>query len=240
MEINNNEVKSKKILFMIIIGVVLVSLIFLSSYAFFSYIRESNDNVVSAGKIHLNFEENGDNILLINRFPMPDSEAYNMIANEGEVTNIEFNVTGYYTGGGTLGYKVSAVKGETVTDMNRFPDEHVKLFLTGKTNDFGSFTIQNGFDTEDGTNGKYGALASNGNSGVDTNNGGEIILATGQVAEEESIHTYNMKMWIDNNIKISDTESTYTYCASERECIDDRLVYSKMYYTLKLKVENIK
>lgn len=242
MESNNNEVKNKKLLFILIGGIVLllIPIIFFSSYAFFSYIKEGTSNTINTGKVYLNLDDKNNSIYLSNRFPISDSEAYNMSSDGEDITFTEFTVTGYYTGNEKLKYKLSAVKGEETVSMTRFPDEHVKIYLSGKTNEFGSFTIENGFDTEDSNQGIYGTLGSNGNSGVDTSEGGEILLATGEVDSEETVHTYKLKMWITDSINISDTESSYTYCASERACNDDRNVYAKMYYSLKLKVESMK
>lgn len=234
--------KDKKTFMLLIIAIVLtITAVLMTTYAFFTYIRVgSDDNVITAGNIKLVFEESGNNINLTNQFPIPDNEAYNMISNGGEVTVTEFTVTGNADLPYNLQYRIFALKGEEMDAMNRFPDNHVKLYLVGETDGKGSISIYNNFDFSDESSGIYGALASVGNSGVDTSNNGEILLATGKVADVESVHSYTLRMWISDTVKISDTDSSYTYCASTFECNDDRKVYNTMYYSLKLRVENIK
>ena len=89
------------------------------------------------------------------------------------------------------------------------------------------------------TSKEYGALVSEGNEGVDTGSNGEVLLAMGQVGTENTIHSYTMRMWISDTVTISDTDSEATYCASEEECNDSRSLFSDMYYTLKLRVQNM-
>lgn len=237
VEINNNK---QKIIFLGITVVLVLISIFVTTYAFFNYTRTGDHNTIKTGKIYLNFSEGVNNLNLTNQFPVPDVEAYNQENNGEEVTITDFTVTGYSTSNEPLRYKVSVVKGDIDSTRNRFPDEHVKLYLVGETNGKGSLTIENGYGTSDATQGIYGALLSAGNNEIDTINNGEVLLATGEIAKEETTHNYTLRMWISDQVKISDTNSNYTYCASESECNDDRKIYSTMYYSLKVKVQNIK
>lgn len=239
---NVKDENNKKTFVLVGIAIFLtIVAVMMTTYAFFTYVRAgSDDNVITAGNIKLVFEESGNNINLTNQFPTPDNEAYNIESNGGEVAVTEFTVTGNADLPYILQYKISALKGDTESGMNRFPDNQVKLYLVGTSDGKGSISIQNGYDNANASTGIYGALASVGNNGTDTANNGEILLATGQVADVETVHSYTLRMWISDSVKISDTNSNYTYCASTSECNDNRNVYNTMYYSLKLKVENIK
>ena len=240
MENGNVEINNKKMTIILIGSTVVLVLIsvLLTTFAFFNYTRTGDPNVIKTGKLDLSFNEGVNSLNLTNQFPVPDNEAYNTVTNGSEVTITDFTVTGYSTMSPSLAYTVYAIKGTDESGKNRFPDEHVKLYLVGETNGHGTLNIENGYDTADATAGTYGALASVGNSGTDTANNGNILLATGTVGEENTEHSYTLRMWIDDDIKISDTDSSYTYCASALECNDTRKVYSTMYYSLKLKVES--
>lgn len=242
MENDNIEMNNNKKMTIILIGITVLltlSAVLVTTYAFFNYTRTGAPNIMKTGKIDLIFEDGENNLNLTNQFPITDIEAYDKETKGEEVTITDFTVTGYSTSSQPLKYKISAVKGNVESSKNRFPDNQVKLYLVGETDGKGSFTILNGYNTSDTTNGVYGALASVGNNGVDTKDNGEIQLATGEVAKEETTHTYTLRMWISDTVKISDTESDFAYCASVAECNDDRKIYSTMYYSLKIKVENI-
>ena len=43
---------------------------------------------------------------------------------------------------------------------------------------------------------------------------------------------------LSDTVTISDTDTNATYCASEEECSGTRNIFSDMYYSLKLRVEN--
>lgn len=239
---NNVKVKTNK-LTIILIGISILltlSAIMLTTYAFFNYTRTGAPNIIKTGKINLKFTDGDNSLFITNQFPIPDNEAYNMKSNGEEVVITDFTVSGFSSSTSLpLKYKVTALKGNNEEGMNRFKDSEVKLYLVGETNDKGSFTIENGYGTADAVTGKYGELASVGNSGIDTSNGGEILLATGQVDTEATTHEYTLRMWISDKVKISDTDSSYTYCASTSECNDTRNVYSTLYYSLRIKVESL-
>ncbi len=237
--VNNNESRNKLTILLIIAIVLSIGAIALSSYAFFSYSHTGGNNTISTGKIKLKFTDSENNINIVNQFPISDNEAISMVSTDNEVVITDFTVTGYSTMNTPLKYKVSAVKGDDITNYNRMVDEHVKLYLVAEDNNKGSITIKNGYDIANTEDNIYGALASAGNNGTNVKDGGEIELAIGQLASDETTHNYTLRMWISDNVKISDTTTTYQYCASESECNDNRLVYKTMYYSLKIKVESL-
>ena len=241
MEENNLEYESnKKIIILLVIAIILaISAISLTTYAFFSYYKVGEKNSISTGKIKLTFIDGENNINLTNQFPISDSDAYDMETVGSEVVLTDFTVTGYSTSKTPLQYEIHALKGDGETGKNRMVDEHVKLYLVAEDNGKGTITIQNGYDTANSETSTYGALASVGNGGVDTSENGEIYLAKGQVASDETTHKYTLRMWISDTVKISDTTTSYQYCASESECHGDRPVYSTMFYSLKIRVRSV-
>ena len=209
-----------------------------TTYAFFTYYRTGSKNqVILTGRIKLVFADGDNAINLTNQFPISDADAMSASFpyNQNDVELTDFTVTGYATGI-ELGYKLTAIAGSAVTGRNRMPDNKIKLYLTESHGQGeGSTTIQ-GFGYHSGSN--YGALASTGNDGTDTGNGGEILLATGTVGENESVHNYVLRMWISDDVTISDTDSTATYCASANGCLYNKPVFSTLYYSLKLVVQD--
>lgn len=233
----DKEKIGKKIIFTIIIIAILLLTVTFSTYAFFNYSRTGarNQRLVT-GRIKLEFTEGTNNVNLSNQFPISDADAVAMTTAGSEVVITDFVVSGYAGGATTLRYQVSAIAGNTITGMNRMPDENIKLYLTVNTNSVGTAAIGNGYGTASG--GVYGALASEGRE-VDTGSGGEIVLAQGQVATTDTTHNYTMRMWISDTVTISDTDSTKTYCASTAACNDSRTVYNTLYYSLRIRVSNL-
>lgn len=239
----SNDQNVKKIILSVVVVFLLILAVTLTTYAFFTYSRtgEKNNQLVT-GRIRLVFEDGENNINLTNQFPTADADAVLFTSSGSDVAVTNFTVSGYAGSSVRLYYQVHALMGETVTGRNRMPDEHIKLYLTVDTNtadgaDTGLAEIQNGYDAADATAGTYGALASVGRE-TDTSNGGEILLALGQVGVDNSEHSYTLRMWISDDVTISDTDSTKTYCASDDECNDSRPIFSSMYYSIKLRVEN--
>lgn len=237
------ELKSNnKVMFLILCITLILTIVgvLVTTYAFFNYTRTGEANKINTGNIKLTLNDTDNNINLTNQFPIADNEAYNTTSNGMEVVITEFIITGFNTSKtNTLQYVVKAIKGEVDDSKSRFKDSEVKLYLDVNNNGKGTINVLNGYNTKDTANGIYGALASEGNDGIDTSNDGEITLAQGQVAKEETTHKYTLRLWISDKVNISDTESSYTYCATESECLDDRDVYSNLYYSLKIKVENL-
>lgn len=241
MEIKEkDEQKTKKIVLLILAIFVMLAAVTLTTYAFFNYSRTGTENnQLITGRIKLLFEDGTNNINLTNQFPMSDAAAVATTSSGSEIVFTDFTVSGYAGASIDLYYEVYALAGEGVTGKTRMPDEHIKLYLTASTNNYGTATVVNGFDTTNATAGTYGALISVGNDGTQTSAGGEVLLAQGQVGTENTIHTYTMRMWISDTVTISDTDSSATYCASTSECSGSRPIFSDMYYSLKLRVQNM-
>ena len=233
---DDREKMTKRIIFAVVAIALLLITVTFSTYAFFNYYRTgAKNNQLITGRIKLLFQDGVNNINLTNQFPIPDYEAVEMTNSGQEIAMTTFTVSGYAGGAIDLLYRVYAIEGEAVAGRNRMSDEHIKLYLT-ETHDLGTAIIGNGFGTAE--DGWYGALASDGRGDTDTADGGEILMIQGQVGTEETTHNYTMRMWISDEVTISDTDEYATYCASEEECLGDRPVFSTMYYSLKLRVEN--
>ena len=237
--IEKDSNKTKKSILLVIAVFVVITLVMLTTYAFFTYSRTgAQNNQIITGRIKLLFEDGSNNVNLTNQFPMTDREAIAQTSSGTEIVLTDFTVSGYAGANTSLFYEVYALKGTAVTGKKRMPDNHIKLYLTVTTNNQGEANIVNGFSTQNATQGTYGALVSVGNEGVDTSLNGEVLLAQGQVGTENTEHNYTMRMWINNSVKISDTDTTAAYCASD-ECDDSRDVFSDMFYSLKLRVQNM-
>lgn len=228
---------NQKSVLVIIVSVILTLVVtMIMTYAIFSFLGIETTNNINTGKVNLQFTEGENNLNLTNQFPISDIDAYNIVSTGEDVAVGDFSITGNITLAEGLSYQITAIKGNEILGKNRFPDNQVKLYLVGTTNGNGTISIQNGFNTANAGEETYGALASAGNSGTDTKNGGEILLATGQVFEDAAVHNYTLRMWLSDAIRISDTTTTAPYCASVSECVNDRPIYSTMYYSIKLKV----
>ena len=267
MEERNN---SKQLLLSITGIAVLVVAVVGVSFAFFSYSKTgSNTNTVQAGSIFMNFTESST-ISLTNQFPMKNNEATSGLS--GENQSMTFSVIGYSSGANAIPYKVYAINpNDLPSGKTRFPNSQISLFFSAASSDK-SQTIKT-FGT---------TLALNSptvvNAAVDTTAGWEIASGTikaGTTEATKQTDTYTLKMFVNDTVRISDTDPTVTwtgattptskttYCASDRVVTSDTYTsgcklygdtpsvaadtdstsahtylttYSKMYYSLKLKV----
>lgn len=236
-----NVNQNKKVILAIIAIVMLLSVLLTTTYAFFTYTKAGQkNNLLVTGSIKLQFTEGTNNINLTNQFPMTDEEAMGYTPKDGESAITEFTVGGHAGANTSLSYKVSAIKGDAESGRVRMPDEHIKLYLTAvNTNSVGEYEINPVFGQGDDATKTYGGLISAGGADTDTKDGGVITLATGTVGTAETLHSYTLRMWISDTVTISDTDAVATYCASETECeTTGKNIFSKMYYSLRLKVEN--
>lgn len=236
----NKENTSKKIILSVVAIAVLLIMVTFTSFAFFNYYRTgAKNNSIVTGRIKLEFiTDDTNNINLTNQFPISDVEAIARTSADTEIVETQFKVTGYAGGSVSLEYSLSALAGDAVTGRKRMPDNHIKLYLQ-ETHDAGTVTIANGFGTADATTKTYGAKASAGRGSTDTSSNGVIKLAEGSVGTTDTTHTYTLRMWISGDVTISDTDTTKDYCASTTQCSGDRNIFSTMYYSLKLRVENL-
>ena len=109
-------------------------------------------------------------------------------------------------------------------------DEHIKVYVTGTTTSTGdTLTVASPYNA--------GGTAGNSADG--------FKIASGTIKADGTTHTHNytLTMWVNSSVTISDTEAA-TFRASEitadtpdEEKVNTNPVYSKQYYSLKIKVE---
>ena len=223
-----NEDK-KKIILSVIGVVVLIAAVLGITYAFFNYSRTgSKDNVITSGKLMLNYVEGTNVINVTDQYPMSDSVALQKSA-------FTFTVSGYATGSQNIHYAVYAVLGNSISGRERLKDYEMKIKLTG-ANNLGtpnSITINNNY------NAAYGNIV--GNQGVlkSTNS---LVLATGFISSHDvgitETHTYELLMWIPESVVTIEGETTTTtgstVGSTTKYSAND---YENLYYSMKINVE---
>ncbi len=213
-----NEESSKKIILSILAVLIIVISAVGISFAVFTYTYKGNVvNSITTGSIIFDFED-GNEINLTNHFPI-DTNAGKNLAGDNSVCT--FAIKGSINDGSLI-YHIYAVPGDEMEDLTRFPDDEVFVSITSNNAEGITFT----------PNGSYGNAAAL--SGLAN---GSILLGSGEVtARTTTTRTYEVRMWVDSSIvAISDTGEldgfNKTYTTEE---------YSKMYYSMKIKVESTK
>jgi len=212
MEERNN---SKQVLLSIIGIAVLVIAVVGVSFAFFSYSRTgTSNNVITTGQIFMSFEETSQ-ISLSNQFPMLDSEA--IVTESGDVAYSNFTVTGYYSAStGGIDYTVYAVEGDAGTSphVNRLADSEVSVYLKKYPEAYAEAVVSTPTPV----------------SSLDSDANGKILavghIAAGTNSEHQQIDSYQLAMFVNDTVRISDTDlnvkftnaktetSAVKYCAS--------------------------
>jgi len=151
---------------------------------------------------------------------MTNTEATSGLSEDGE--SMTFTVTGFSSGTATIPYTVYAIAPnplDTPTGSNRFPNEHISAFIS-YTNSNNSQPIVNNI-----------SIPTVVNDAVNSSPGWAIATGTikaGTVSEQRD--TYTLKMFVNDNVRISDTETsvswngsskTTNYCASPRVMSED-------------------
>lgn len=208
------------------------------SFAFFTYSRTgTTNNVITTGSITFDSDvDTEDALVLDNEFPQAQGYAG---ANHDAYT---FHVSGNLpTSAQTIYYGIYVVEGDAAGTANtdvadltqtvRFQPEDISIIVTN--------------------NDSTGGVVPSYNTGApltsSVSNGTGILVAYGSVPNSGALVTrdLSLKMWINNSVTISDTDTDATYRAKayhatnwpEGSASDTRTVYSDLYYTLKVKVE---
>ena len=181
--------KNKKI---IIIGITLLLLLVVgSAYAFFTYENGTKSDIVT-GQIYMNYEET-NTISLTNVFPETKEQA---LARQDENGVFEFTITGRNTSKYPVYYEIDLLEGGVMTgkteQSTKILPEHVRIYLE-----------RDGEPLVDGMTYK------------DWNNR-RIYVDTVPANQTSNIeHKYTLRMWIDENVTISDTDPNADYTTTE-------------------------
>ncbi len=137
----NNGNSSKQVLLSVLGIAILVIAVVGVSFAFFTYSKTGDNQLLTTGTIFFQFTD-GDSINLKNQFPTPDetgagwvaadhsSDQDGFVAVEGSV--MTFNVVGHDSSGKGIDYKITAVLGDAPTGEDSrelLKDDEVKIYI---------------------------------------------------------------------------------------------------------------
>ena len=182
--------KSKKGI--IITGITLLLLLVVGvTYAFFTYESGTKSDIVT-GQIYMNYEETST-ISLTGVFPETKEQA---LARTDENGVFEFTITGRNTSKYPVYYEIDLLEGGVITgkteQSTKILPEHVMIYLE-----------------------KDGEPLVDGMTYKDWNNR-RIYVDTVPANQATNIeHNYVLRMWIDENVTISDTNPDADYTTSE-------------------------
>ena len=187
----------------LVIAIMLVMFTMGVTYAFFTYSRTSaGNNQIITGDIYLFFNEGSDTIGISNALPMSDT------AGKAQTSNFQFTVTGKNQSDEDIDYDVMFIEGASQTGT-RLSSEFIKVYMT-KTENENTTTI---IDSQTYSDWNYRRVYS---SKIPANTNSEIS------------HVYNLKIWISEDIWVSDTDAGADYNTTE---------FSQGYQSLKIAVD---
>ena len=220
---------NKKKMVLSVIGVlVLIVAIFGITYAFFNYVRTgAQDNVITSGKLLINYVEGSNKIDVTDQYPISDAAA---VQRDG----FTFTVSGYATGNQNVNYVVYGVLGDNITGRNRLKDYEVKIKLTGSNN----LNVSNSITINNQYNSSYGNVV--GNAGVLKQNN-SLVLATGFISSHDAgvteTHTYELQMWIPETVVTIEGDTTVTTGSTAGSTTKySSSDFENLYYSMKINV----
>ncbi len=199
-------IKSTKQMFIIIGVFAIVLLLGGTTYAWFNYSRTTGDNELIAGDIYLHLNEGQEEIELTNIFPETAAEARSR--NDNYIT---FTVDGKNTSSKTIYYEFILDHGaDKASPKTRYRDEDLRFDLIALDS--------NGDEDE------YLLSAASYETLVNRRIYVDTVDAN---TTTELVRRYKLRMWLDENVVISDTASDAIYNTTE---------YKNKYATIKLTV----
>ena len=182
--------KSKKGIIITTI-VVLLLLVVGVTYAFFTYESGTKSDIVT-GQIYMNYEETST-ISLTGVFPETKEQA---LSRQDENGVFEFTITGRNTSKYPVYYEIDLLEGGVMTgkteQSTRLLPEHVRIYLE-----------RDGEPLVDGMTYK------------DWNNRRIYVDTVPEGTTSNIEHKYTLRMWIDENVTISDTDPNADYTTTE-------------------------
>ena len=214
--------RSIQIIFAIISIAILVIAVVGVSFAFFSYSKTgTTNNVIETGQIYMYFN-NSSTISLSDQFPMKNNEATSGLT--GENQSMTFTVTGYSSGSSSISYTVYAIKPDGATTTGRFPNDQISVFLSQASSNKGQTITSSILNTP-----------THVNDAVDNGTGWAIAsgtIAAGTQNGSEQVDTYTLKMFVNDTVRISDTDTSVTWNGSSRTtnyCASQRVMNNNTY-----------
>ncbi len=197
--------KKKNIIIIVVAVLGIILLIGGGSYAFFNYYQVSNiSNVLIAGDIRMSIQEGSDTITLTNVFPETKEEARSHDGN-----TLTFTLSGANTSSKAIGYNILLNDGTSKAGKIRFLPNELRFDLVEIIDNNEVYLVENA---------NYNTLS-------DTSIYDNVVPGnTNSVS-----HTYKIRVWVDENVIISETESgNHVYTPSE---------YKNLYATVKIAVK---
>ena len=190
---------NRKIILVITI-IVILFVIMGTTYALFSYVKVFNKNQVAiTGDIYMKYLT-GNQINITNCVPMSKEEA---LATDDNVFN--FQIVGKNTSNKDIYYGISLVNDLELTGKTRIKPENINVYLKSDDTVLLDAVRYKSFDD---TKIWVDTIPANTNSEITKN--------------------YSLKIWIDENILISDTEANADYTTDE---------WANSYVSLKVNVD---
>jgi len=183
--------KNKKPILITSVVVLLLLVIVGVTYAFFTYESGTKSDIVT-GQIYMNYEETST-ISLTGVFPETKAQA---LARADENGVFEFTITGRNTSKYPVYYEIDLLEGGVMTgkteQSTKILPEHVRIYLE-----------------------RDGEILVDGMTYKDWNNRRIYtdIVPANQASNIE--HKYTLRMWIDENVIISDTDTSADYTTTE-------------------------
>jgi len=156
------------------------------SFAFFSYVNTSEKTEVVTGQIYMHYNET-KNIFLTNAFPETKEMALSRKNDDSAI--LEFTIDGLNTSARDIIYEIKILEGAGINNRtNRIDPKHVMIYLEADGN-----VLIDGVSYNDWENRRIY---------VDTIPGGTT---------EKLVKKYTLRMWIDEDVTISDTDLNADY-----------------------------
>ena len=184
----------------VIIGIISLFIVTLLgvAYAFYAYQRVGGQNEIVTGQIYMDYIETNQ-ITLSKAFPETKEEAF-----ERNDNIFNFKINSKNTSSETIYYGISITEGDEKTGMNRIKPEDIRIYLESDGEVLIDGVRYNDWDNQ------------------------RIYVATIAPGSDETTKNYTLRMWVDENVMISDTNPKADYTAE---------VWNNSYASLKVNVD---
>ena len=206
--------KNRKKIVIVIISIMLISLIG-GAYAWFNYYRTGSNNNLIISDLYLYFGDGNDDILINNIYPESAQEAR---SHNLEDNVLSFTINGKNTTDKTIYYEIKLLYGnEKEAPYERFRDEDLLFDL---------------IEIDENNDETYLLSAVN----FDEINNTRIWVDTIDAETNNRISKrYKLRMWLKEDVLISDTDSKRSYCATDY-CVENERAFKYHYASIKIAV----
>ncbi len=195
-----NENRRKEIVLSLVGVVLLIALVFATSYAAFTYLKiGTKENTITTGTVSFSYNESENGIELINAQPLSD-EAGKVLVAKDLASGIaqgyfDFTVTGSNTTAAPITYEVYA----TLDDDSTLDPDYVKVYLTdGKVSE----TPVTGYQ------GSTVPVYSNLTTATSLATGKRLYTET--FSENNYSKSFRLRIWVADTYTLNDVSRTFT------------------------------